>query len=731
MDVHAPPPRAEMGVARAFAAQLGEALPLLSVAGFGALLVWVAFATGMYFAERGSLDAEMAGSYKTIPDAMWLTLLNLSGESPLCHYSTAGKLLAALMAIVATGLFGIPIGLVGASFEQLVEGRTKDASAAAADATPLDAPPPLYAAIHAALSSGAALRVIFGVIFLSVGLAILETLPEYECDGAAAATTECSLFAAAEWASVLLFTVEYLLRLLSAPADPDLGGGGRARLRFVFSFYSAVDLLAVIPFYIAQAAPGGWVDEHDAYFRMLRLLRLLKLDKYVPSITLIDDVVRLKRQPLLLAAGASLALWLLFSSLLWLCEHADTANELDDPLPSYGCIEDCTMADRFGSWGGASFYTLIHLTGDYPIVTYSAAGRVTCFLMVVAAVGVVSVPSGLIASGFQQVVDERHETGESGDGYFETAYAALEGLPPPRSRWGPKVDALQEQVNTFLNGDGSLRRSAASGAFRSGILVLILANLVAVAAETVPQVDRWVGNEPHNFFDVLEAVSCFVFSGEYCARIFSAAKDKRHLYSPVYYATTFFGIVDLLSFLPWYVQQASLALGLAGSSSDAAAVFRIFRLFRVLQLERFLTAFTLLDNVLRASADVLVATGLMALIIWVGGAALFFLFEQHNPNYRECDGLSPAECFSFPSTTACNTAHPGSCSQETFAHMPDALYMTAIFLCGEWGVCDFTLGGRAVAAFMCIAGIAIAAIPIGSLFEAFGAVIGLSEEGDG
>ena len=35
-------------------------------------------------------------------------------------------------------------------------------------------------------------------------------------------------------------------------------------------------------------------------------------------------------------------------------------------------------------------------------MTYSAAGRVTCFLMVVAAVGVVSVPSGLIASGFQQ-----------------------------------------------------------------------------------------------------------------------------------------------------------------------------------------------------------------------------------------------------------------------------------------------------------------------------------------
>lgn len=45
----------------------------------------------MYFSERGNPDEEMADNYKTIPDAMWVTLLNLSGESPLCHYSTAGQ----------------------------------------------------------------------------------------------------------------------------------------------------------------------------------------------------------------------------------------------------------------------------------------------------------------------------------------------------------------------------------------------------------------------------------------------------------------------------------------------------------------------------------------------------------------------------------------------------------------------------------------------------------------
>jgi hypothetical protein len=162
----------------------------------------------------------------------------------------------------------------------------------------------------------------------------------------------------------------------------------------------------------------------------------------------------------------------------------------------------------------------------------------------------------------------------------------------------------------------------------------------------------------------------------------------------------------------------------------AAAVFRIFRLFRLLQLERFMTAFTLLDNVFRSSASVLKATGLMALIVWLGGAALFFLFERDNPNWRVCDEeVDAATCYAFESVAACNAAYPGACSQTGFSTLPDSMYLTAVFLCGEWGLVDFTWGGRAVAVFMCIAGIAIAAIPIGSLFEAFGSVVGI-EEGD-
>lgn len=41
---------------------------------------------------------------------------------------------------------------------------------------------------------------------------------------------------------------------------------------------------------------------------------------------------------------------------------------------------------------------------------------------------------------------------------------------------------------------------------------------------------------------------------------------------------------------------------------------------------------------------------------------------------------------------------------------------------------DFTVGGKFVCMFLCIAGIALYSIPVGALFDAFGAVIGLAEE---
>ena len=266
--------------------------------------------------------------------------------------------------------------------------------------------------------------------------------------------------------------------------------------------------------------------------------------------------------------------------------------------------------------------------------------------------------------------------------------------------------------------------------------MVIIANVIAVLLESIPVIDKRIGNESGNFFDVFEAFSVLIFAAEYLARLFAAPKNREALYSSLVYATTFFGIVDFLSTAPWFVERLLMATGTLTPDSQGAMIFRIFRIFRIFQLEDFFTAFSKLDNVFRASKDILKATGLLAIIIWVGCAALFFIFEENNPNWRECDDTVPLSsngtdvpgCYDFKSTAECNVYYPGQCDQRVFTNMPNSLYLVSVFLGGEWGVVDFTWPGRLVCLFLCICGIELYAIPIGALFDSFGAVLGMGED---
>lgn len=388
---------------------------------------------------------------------------------------------------------------------------------------------------------------IYSLIILTVCIGVLQTVQGFE--------NTLHVF---EWVAVITFTIEYILRFYAAPADPDFSPGlldrpWKARLTFLFSFYSIIDLLAILPMYLAYFMPGSWVDKHDEYLRMLRLIRLLKLEKYFPSITLIDDVLRLKKRSLIITGYAAGTLWVIFAGMLYLAEYNDTENGIDN-VPLYGCDNDCTMSDRFKSFMDSMVYTCIHLTGDYPIITYKLAARFACFFMVIAAVGVVSVFSALIAEGFTQIARSKSKENWEGDGFLSQIDTDVGGdwyeyqlnmlkvhkTCPPASRFGPVVDRLQIQVNNFLNGHedadlGTTVWTPSSLTFRAFMMIIIIANVAAVVLESVPEIDKKVGNQPGNFFDVFEAFSVFIFAIEYSLRLFSAQKNRNALFSPLVY----------------------------------------------------------------------------------------------------------------------------------------------------------------------------------------------------
>ncbi len=158
------------------------------------------------------------------------------------------------------------------------------------------------------------------------------------------------------------------------------------------------------------------------------------------------------------------------------------------------------------------------------MVEYDGYGRIVCFFMVIAAIGVVSIPSGIIASGFADIVQSKSKRsnnlpkgGTAGDDWFDIRYRVLEGQAPPSSVFGPQMDELQMSIKIYLDGDrddrtGMVKRSMFSQIGRSLFFALIIANIIAVVLESIPEVDEYIGNQDGNFFDVFEAWSVFFFT---------------------------------------------------------------------------------------------------------------------------------------------------------------------------------------------------------------------------
>ena len=208
---------------------------VLAMTAFVAIIMWVLFSSILYFTERDNPDAEMASYYNNVPNAMWMTLLNLSGESPLCHYSIAGKVVTGFIGLFASGLFGIPIGVLGAGFEALAEETAPDTPDEVVDHAPPGGDAFQKAVCDLVNGVGSASATffelsIYALIAVTVAIGAIQTVEGWE-----------DLFSLVEWFAIIVFTLEYILRVYSAAADPHyVKWGWFSGLGYVFSFYGLV-----------------------------------------------------------------------------------------------------------------------------------------------------------------------------------------------------------------------------------------------------------------------------------------------------------------------------------------------------------------------------------------------------------------------------------------------------------------------------------------------------------
>jgi voltage-gated potassium channel len=224
------------------------------------------------------------------------------------------------------------------------------------------------------------IKFIYGLIILNVIALILESYEglklKYQY-----------VFQIIEIFSVIVFTIEYVLRLWVSNLNKDLKF---SRLKFITSPLGLIDLLAILPFYLPMMFP---IDLRIMrILRLLRLLKIFKFGRFSKSITTINQVLKETKTHLIITLFIAFILLLISSTLMYY-------------------VENEAQPDKFSSIGHSLWWAVATLTtvgyGDiYPV---TALGKLLSAIIALIGIGFIALPTGIISSAFIEKIQEEKE----------------------------------------------------------------------------------------------------------------------------------------------------------------------------------------------------------------------------------------------------------------------------------------------------------------------------------
>ena len=197
------------------------------------------------------------------------------------------------------------------------------------------------------------------------------------------------IFHAFDVLSVLIFSIEYGLRVWTAVeiADRRFHHPILGRLRYVATPMAIVDLVAILPFYL-----GFLVEVDLRAMRVLRLLRVFKLTRYSQAMNIMLHVLRQELRSIGAMLFVFVVILVFVASLMYMLEHPYQPKVFSD-IPS------------------AMWWAVVTMTtlGYGDMVPSTTLGRILGACTAVIGVGMIALPAGVLASGFNEALRLRRE----------------------------------------------------------------------------------------------------------------------------------------------------------------------------------------------------------------------------------------------------------------------------------------------------------------------------------
>jgi voltage-gated potassium channel len=176
-------------------------------------------------------------------------------------------------------------------------------------------------------------------------------------------------FFALEWFFTILFTIEYILRLISV----------RRPFAYAVSFFGMVDLLSILPTYLSVLIPGGQYLIVIRLLRLLRIFRILKLGEYLTEADQLWLALKASRRKISVFLLTVVILVVIIGSLMYVVEGE-----------SHG----------FTSIPTSIYWAIVTLTtvGYGDLAPQTALGKLLASLVMLLGYGILAVPTGIVTA---------------------------------------------------------------------------------------------------------------------------------------------------------------------------------------------------------------------------------------------------------------------------------------------------------------------------------------------